>query len=164
MLGLKEDFLTAINGCQWFKHCGNEWKDEIDFKVKRIKTIENASNSISSLKWENLCLKKDGDFTAYLFLNHRDLYCEFWNDMVDRIKKNYLVSLSETMEAKLQDNGLGGYALSNVEYNVLELFMLNYYSDYYKDEFYEKMLKIYLSGHLPCGWVGSLKTGTFLVY
>lgn len=47
---------------------------------------------------------------------------------------------------------------------IREKSMLNYYSDYYKDEFYEKMLKIYLSGRLPCGRTGSLKNGMFLVY
>ena len=42
--------------------------------------------------------------------------------------------------------------------------MINFYSEYYKSDFFDKMLAIYLSGHLPCGWSGEYPEGRFFVY
>ena len=33
-----------------------------------------------------------------------------------------------------------------------------------QNEFFDRMLKIYLSGHLPCGWSGEYPEGKFFVY
>ena len=54
--------------------------------------------------------------------------------------------------------------LDDVPFNIITLFMLDFYSECFKSEFFDKMLAIYLSGHLPCGWSGEYPDGKFFVY
>ena len=83
---------------------------------------------------------------------------------MDIVKEKYMDPVIQEIKSALNQIGLNESVLPNVQWDILSLFMASYYSDYYSDEFYEKMLRIYLSGHMPCGWTGGLKDGKFLVY
>lgn len=160
---IKKEFLDKINKCSWFCNCGDDITN-IDFDVKKAENAKKAVRSINSLNWENTCLDIRGNFTRYLFKNHRDIYNRDWNVVVENVKNNYLEPLVPEMEAKLSLKNIKGDIIDDVKFNLLTLFMLKYYSDYYRDEFWDKMLRIYLSGHLPCGWVGKYTGGKFVVY
>lgn len=164
MPGLKEDFLAATNGCQQFRHCGNERENETDSKVGCAETAKEAPNGIDSLKWEDLCLKKEGGFTGSLFLNYQTPCREFLDGMAGRMKKGCLVSLPEAMERELNGRGLGKRALPDVQFNVPGLSMPDHCPGYYKDGFYGQVLKIHLPGRPPCVRAGPARNGGFLAY
>ena len=48
--------------------------------------------------------------------------------------------------------------------NIVLILMANFYSDFYKADFFIALLEIYLSGHLPCGWNGSYPEGKIMIY
>ena len=87
-----------------------------------------------------------------------------WNVAVGEIKSKYMNEIREKIENKWVDEKSKQYVIDDVQFNVLTLFMLDYYSEYYQSDFYERMLAIYLSGHLPCGWSGEYPEGRFIVY
>lgn len=162
-LKFKEHFLKNMEECQWLSNCGKE-NTLIDFDVNYISTEEELKKCLQNPKWETLCLMKENNFTSFLFLNHKDWYNKNWNKTVCKIRKKYiLLTLDESID-RFQDDELKQIVYNNVRGDITFLYMLNIFSNYYIDDFYDKMQKIYLAGHLPCGWVGSLKEGKFLVY
>lgn len=162
VMNLSKEFIDNMLNCPWLQMCGQ--KEKLDFAVEYLNSEEKVQKSINSTKWENLCLDQMGDFTAYLSRNYREEYNKNWNEKVRMIKKEYIPRISNDIERVLLNNKLSFDILDDVKMNILSLFMLEYYSDYYTSEFYNKMLIIYMKGHLPCGWSGKYPTGKFKVY
>lgn len=76
---LKQDFIEKIANCNWFENCGHQ--DFKRFEVVYMKNKQEAVERISSMKWERVCLEKQGDFTVFLCNNYREQY-QKWNDEV----------------------------------------------------------------------------------
>ena len=109
-------------------------------------------------------LEVSGDFTEFLSRNHKDIFNKNWNGVVRQIKSNYMNEIQTKVEMNWKDEKTKQRVIDDVQFNILTLFMLDYYSDYYQSEFFDRMLKIYLAGHFPCGWSGEYPKGKFLVY
>lgn len=159
---LKKDFLDKIGRCAWFENCGDGSFDTFDVVV--VKDREKAVKSVTSIKWGNSCIEAQNDLTEYLFFNQRESYEKDWNNEVVHIKQEYWSKMSDIVSAALASKGLPDEVLLLVQYNVVALFMADFYSECYTSRFYEQMLAIYLSGHLPCGWSGGKRNGKFMVY
>ncbi len=137
----------------------------ISLKLFFLKDKMEISESIQSYKWENICLDKKGDFSSAILLNYEEQY-SLIGEECEKVQKEVL-AFSKRFTAGLKKKGIrfGGIVLSDVKFNVGTLFLVNHYSEYYiPDVFFEQMLEIYLSGHLPCGWSGGQKNGIFKVY
>ncbi len=159
---LRKEFIETIFNCQWLQRCGQT--DNLEFDVEYLKNIRDVERNINSTKWENLCLDRMGDFTTYLQKNHKAEYNKYWNDGVRMIKEQYISKLSEKVNFILTNSDLSVDILDDIKMNILSIFMLEYYAKYYSSDFYTKMFKIYLAGHLPCGWFGEYPNGKFIVY
>lgn len=159
---IKESFINQIMKCSWLENCGKE--GNFGFEVEYIKSQSKIKNLINGIKWENVCLEENGDFTAFLHMNHKEDYNKYWNEMVVKIKKEYISAISESLEIALDEFKGKDSIMVDIKANLVILFMLNFYSEYYNSDFYDKMLEIYLSGHLPCGWSGNYPEGKFIVY
>lgn len=159
---IKESFIKKILECEWLRNCGSEF--DLGFEVEYIKSRSKAEKLIKSMKWENVCLETGGDFTVFLHKNHKEDYNKYWNEVVIRIKNEYISIISEKIEIAVAEFNDKEAILNDMKFNLITLFMLNFYSEYYSSDFYNKMLKIYLSGHLPCGWSGNYAEGKFIVY
>ena len=144
-----ETFLSGITNCLWLKRCG--YRDEFDFSCAYVDSVDQLKRNIDSDHWVNLCLDKGGDFTSYLCLNHRREYRD-WNDVVEKIKKDYISVIAPKIEDEISHKNLPVNILGDIKFNLVTLFMVNYYSEYYKDEFWDQMLTIYLSVHIPCDY------------
>ena len=158
---LEKEFVETILNCQWLQKCGQI--DSFGFDVEYL-SKRDVEKNINSTKWENICLDRMGDFTTYLHKNHKAEYNKYWNDEVRMIKEQYISKISEKVNFALTNNDLPVGVLDDIKMNVLSIFMLEYYSEYYSSDFYNKMLEIYLAGHLPCGWIGEYPNGKFIVY
>lgn len=159
---IEEKFIKQVMECNWLKNCGKE--GDFGFEVEYIKSQSKVKKLINGIKWENICLEECGDLTAFLHIHYNEDYNKYWNEMVKKIKKDYISVISESLEAALQDNKDKDSIIIDIKSNLVTIFMLNFYSEYYKSDFYDKMLEIYLSGHLPCGWNGDYPEGSFIVY
>ena len=123
-----------------------------------------GEDELSSKKYVIKQIYRRGDFTTYLFKNHKLEYNKNWNDEVREIKEKYIPMISEKVSIALTNNGMLSNILNDINMNILSIFMLEYYSESYSCDFYNKMLEIYLAGHLPCGWAGEYPNGKFVVY
>ena len=72
--------------------------------------------------------------------------------------------IEEKLKQAIVKYSLPEKVFSNVQYNVLITFICDFYSEQYHSEFYERMLEIYLSGHLPCGYKGRFQKGSIIIY
>jgi len=159
---IKESFIKLIMECDWLRNCGRE--SDLGFEVEYVKSRSKVEKLIKGIKWENVCLETGGDFTEFLHKNHKEDYNRYWNEIVVRVKKEYIIIISEAIEIALVEFKDKDSIMSDIKFNLVTLFMLNFYSEYYSSDFYNKMLSIYLSGHLPCGWSGNYPEGKFIVY
>lgn len=157
-MSFDDTFLNAMTKCSWLKRCGH--RDEFDFSCLYAENIEQLKCKIESNHWENICLDMAGDFSSFLCLNYRKEY-QNWNNVVRSIKIDYIPEISRKIQDEIACQGLPVSILSDIQFNVLTLFMLNYYSEYYKmSNFWNQMLTIYHSGHIPCDYT----KGQFVVY
>ena len=159
---IKNEFIEQLLNCKWLQNCGKQ--EDLGFEVEYVKTKKQLKKLISSIRWENVCLEAEGDFTAYLHINHKEDYNKYWNDVVMMIKREYINTIAENIMNALDDFEGKDDIIIDMKANIVSLFMLQFYSEYYNSDFYDKMLKIYLEGHIPCGWNGEYPEGKFLVY
>ena len=80
------------------------------------------------------------------------------------IKSEYINTIAEDIMNVLDDFEGKDDIIIDMKANIVSLFMMHFYSKYYNSVLYDKMLKIYLAGHIPCGWNGEYPEGRFLVY
>lgn len=162
----KEIYINLVN-CSWFKKCGCAEYYTYDFEIYPISTESEAVKGILSTKWENICLEERGNLTAYLSCNHKDKY-KHWNYEVEIIKKEYLPQIRERLEKNVKEHNfseeISKELLNEISFNIISIFMADFYSEYYQCAFYENVLKIYLTGQLPCGWDGKYPEGRIMVY
>ena len=156
---ISKEFLKLIMDCDLLSRCGK--KDDLGFDVEYVDSETKAKKMINSIKWENMYLEVSGDFTEFLSRNHKDIFNKNWNGVVRQIKSNYMNEIQTKVEMNWKDEKTKQRVIDDVQFNILTLFMLDYYSDYYQSEFFDRMLKIYLAGHFPCGWSGSIQKENF---
>ena len=159
---ISKEFIKLIMDCELLRRCGE--KDDFGFDVEYVNSETKAKKMINSINLENTCLEVSGDFTEFLSRNYKDIFNKNWNVVVRQIKSKYMNEIQTKVEMNWKDGKTKQRVIDDVQFNILTLFMLDYYSDYYQSEFFDRMLKIYLSGHLPCGWSGEYPEGKFFVY
>ncbi len=159
---IREEFIKQIQECRWLQSCGTA--EDLGFEVTYIKPQSKAEKKLCSLSWENICLEAYGDFSSYLCKNHKADFNKYWNETVKKIKQEYINPMSATLENAVSGFNAKENILNNIRFNLVMLFMAEFYSEYYRCDFFDNMLKIYLSGHLPCGWSGRYPNGMFYVY
>lgn len=120
--------------------------------------------SIRSFDWENAYLDAQGDLTGYLHLHHNKEYNEYWNEEVTIIKEKYLPPILDKIKKAIDERNYSTDIIPYIRYNVVEIMMSNFYSEFYESVFFKNMLEVYLSGHLPCGWMGKYPNGKFMIF
>lgn len=159
---ISNEFLKLIMDCDLLSRCGE--KDDLGFDVEYVDSETKAKKMINSIKWENTYLEVRGDFTEFLSRNHKDIFNKNWNIVIRQIKSEYMNEIQTKVGINWKDEKTKQRVIDDVKFNILTLFMIDYYSDYYQSEFFDRMFKIYLAGHLPCGWSGEYPEGKFFVY
>ena len=165
---LTQEFLHSVEVCPWLAHCGEEDGLFDCADLRRVADWETVLQNINSLEWENTCLAHHGNFTAYLSVHHPDKYNRLWNKEVCFIKEQYMPAITAKIEEALRRlPGFPGDKVHDVvvdmRFNVLTVFMLDYYGDLYRSDFCERLWDIYQSGHLPCYYEGEFPQGKYWV-
>ena len=165
MLEFKKDFIERIYSCNWIGNCGTYEYSSFRFNVQVMPSANKAIKSIQSLDWGNTCLETRNEFTFFLHINHNEEYRKLWNVMTADIRQNHLPCITEKIRMNIKKVNLTEAVINDIEFNVITLFMLNFYSDFgYDDPFWKQMFEIYMAGYLPCGWTGNSESGEFLIY
>lgn len=160
---IKHEFFKKLLDCKWLENCGNDKDVTYDFEVIQVKK-EEALKRIVSLKWENTCLDAHNDLIGYLFTNHYDEYKCLWNKQVKILHAEYFPQIEEKIRKSILEKDLPEEVIPDIRINFIRIMMNHYFSEYYESQFLNKLLDIYLSGHLPCGFTGNHETGKIMIY
>lgn len=160
----QSDLTARLLSCCWLSNCGTNQNCTYSFDVFLVPSLKDALKNISSSKWENVCLEEYGNITEYLAKNQKNEYNQHWNENVRKIKSAYLPPILEKISAAPNYLGFSNEFLVDIRFNLLAIFMSDMYSTFYSDEFFNKLLEVYLSGHLPCGWHGKYPSGELMVF
>lgn len=160
---LDKELIAVLFDIDWFSNCG---KDITLDGVSKSKTISAVKKSIQSIRYENILLGHYGEFTSDLFRSHRESYNKWWNVLVNQFKTQYTPELKKIWESKLEPLGLNETCVvEDISFNILNLAVIEAYKDQIPlPPFYQKMLSIFKSGCLVCGWKGKKDDGNFIVY
>ena len=162
---IREEYVNRIIQCDWLARCG--FIDQFDFDVKYLPDWMGVEKRIGTDEWADDCMDRRNDFTLYLFQNCGDLYDNYWNEEVMLIREKYTSFIVQKIDRYLSEKGLRHLisdVTADIEMNVISILMLEYFSEYFHSDFFDQMLKIYLAGHIPCGWEGSYSGGKFIIY
>ena len=162
---INKKLVERLYGIPWFQNCG----EDIPGLGIRVLSKEEVIKFNSSIKWGNTVLDFQSDLTVKLSkrqISHEGNEYKLWNGMVNEWKNIYLPKLDDVWATKLEELGLNTKEVINmVRFCVLDIVMADAYRNIVPvDAFFENLMKIYESGHLPCGWSGKKDKGTFYIY
>ena len=154
--------------CNWLANCGIkgeipglkcEWETDKETVIKYI-----HSNKFQ-YTWGNVCLEEENEITVFLGANHRDEFHKKWNQFVDEVKEIIIPQITPVIVEQINRLGLPEEdVLSDIEFNVVGIAVISYYKEYVHSPFFDNLLDIYCSGHLPYGWRGKYPRGVIRVY
>lgn len=162
---INKKLVERLYSIPWFQNCG----EDIPSLGIRVLSKEEVIKFNSSIKWGNTVLDFQSDLTVKLSkrqISHEGNEYKLWNGMVNEWKNIYLPKLDDVWATKLEEIGLNTKEVINmVRFCVLDIVMADAYRNIVPvDAFFENLMKIYESGHLPCGWSGKKDKGTFYIY
>ena len=151
-----------LMNCNWFEKCGSKETKFEGFDYIWAKNIADVEKNINSTKWENTCIEEMNEISACLS-EFQDLL-DLWNEQVENTKKNYIPTIINIVKSSAEKYSLPESVCKDVQWNILMCFICDFYSEQYNSEFYNRLLEIYLSGHLPCGYKGRFQKGSIIIY
>lgn len=159
-----EELYEKLMNCNWFEKCGSQDVEYENLNYIWAKNVKDVEKSINSVKWENTCIEEMNGISDYFYINGKQELLNSWNDQAAIIKKLYIPKIEEKIKQAIEEYSLPEGVHIDVRSNVLIMFIGEFFSEYYHSEFYERLLEIYLSGHLPCGYKGKYRQGSIIIY
>jgi hypothetical protein len=162
------EIYMKMNEIKWFVRCGMKPPNDLPFQLQQVTDVNIAIENALDPNWQDAGTAAQGELTGYLARTDYDVYGTSWNRLGDiieeQIQKETMPKVNEALSRMAAEN------LSNVV--LLDLNRIALHSAYKKrfkkvPDFYERLLKVYESGHLPCGWIGDLDLwpeGKLIVY
>ena len=158
--GIKDRLLKIY----WLSNCGKLDNLDLTFGYTYIKNIKEIEKMLDGVKWGNTCMDARNDLTEYMSLHHSDKY-HCWNAMVDEATNDIISEVYQVVVEKCRDLQIPEKMVVNIRSNIVNIALTYSYKEYYESAFYDDMLKIYESGHLPCGWLGGkYPNGKFKIF
>ncbi|MDR2519286.1 MAG: hypothetical protein LBD13_07765 [Spirochaetaceae bacterium] len=169
-----EGFIKIVQNSSWFTSCGNPYSEKLEYdyilddNIESVrKHITRGNNYAGIVITENLFeqanlrlynfLKHNGEINV---LQHDDIWGRLRETAIPRLKE--FIDFNGINEVFCRKFELGLKKGAAVTDNVCLLLGSTIREMYYKSLingiplFYEKIIKIYLDGHLITGWKGKL--------
>lgn len=156
---LNEEVIRSFGNLRILSNIGEMYKEKP--KTNRLKQI---SKSIAGLKWENICLEEVNKVTGWLAVNHSNDYDLYWNSMVKEINERVIPDIIIQLDDMLLADRITESIKTAAIFDVINIIMVNSYSELIHSTFYAEMLDIYMAGHLAYGWEGKYPLGKILVF
>ena len=160
-LRINKEITKEFENCNWFSNCGKRQMIE-DVSLLYVDKNCDIEKLFLSQNYETAIYEAQGDLSSFLFIHHREEFRE-WNKLVEQVKIKVFPLILPNIVDSITSNNLPDTILPYVQYNLLMIIMASCYSQFYKSYFFMGLERIYLSGHLPCGWEGDYPQGSFMV-
>jgi hypothetical protein len=157
-----EEFVAV----SWFAKCG--LPDGLPSDVMREESRDNARARLLSSLWEDVRTEAQGDLTGFLAKHHYDSYGGHWNRLARESRTRLDKSVKHLLQSRLSAVGLAEFE-SEVLLDLNRAAMEASYRICFPKapSFFSRLLDVYRSGHLPCGWTDTLDrwpVGRLLAY
>lgn len=159
---LTQDIVEVINSIPWFTQCAVVETIETTTSSRQVGSWADAEKSFAGSSWEDIGTEAQGDLTEYLSVNHADKYQGQWNNLVKQVRPIVNENVAENARRFQESQGIGPVFVDCVQWDVLNGSMALIYEDCKPPSFYLDVMKIYQSGHFPCGWDGEWPNGSLL--
>ncbi|KML65704.1 hypothetical protein [Pectobacterium peruviense] len=156
---ISNDAVDRLLKIDWFANVGNQC---LIPNVKVAASLNEANFSLSSPDWENVTLEESNEISGYLAVKYTVIF-QYWNDLAQEAK-SFLKGklLKQIPHLNGFDNVL---LLQCIEWDVVSYLIEGAYKDKIKKPlFFDSLIHIYESGHIPCGWDGVWPNGKLVVY
>ena len=154
--------LSDIESIAWFGKLGAfpgiTMPLEIAFECDKGGAIKN----ILSDEWDEILLDRRNQLSEYLDTSYSKEYQE-WNKIVGKAKIDLEDSLKKIEEA-LVSMDMPKELLPCISADLLFILIEAAFASYNPPKFFNCLLEIYQSGHIPIGWQGDSATGKLVVY
>lgn len=153
------EFVQSLHAMAWFSRCGQSLSADLaaslPFEVAPVATLKKAMRQWGSAQWEDATLEARNELTGFLAVHARDAYQQ-WNTITQLAKVEVAQPLAEEFwRPYAQQQGLDADFLHCVQWDILALCMEHAYRQQRGlPQFFHALLKVYASGHMPCGWEG----------
>lgn len=158
-----EELYKKLIDNRWFENCGDKEVVYENLDYIWAKDMKDVEKNVNSIKWENMYIEEMNEITMFLDMNYLELSM-LWNEQIEMIERKYMVELRKRIREAANKHSLPERVVSQVGYALKIIFICEFYSEQYHSEFYENLLEIYLSGHLPCGYKGRYRKGSIIIY
>lgn len=158
-LTIDEKVLERILNCNWLANCGVKGQEppgvRYDWETDKEEVIKYMNSSRFEHVWQSISLEEENKITRFLFFNHPEEYHGKWNGYAQEVREMLLPHIIPAITEQIDRLELPReIALADIRWNVLGIAISSYYRDFIRSAFYENLLDLYCSGHLPFGWRG----------
>ena len=157
-MNLATDIYTTLERIPWLSSLGKQGATALDFEIKVVTDRQTAESLFHSDDWTDAKTEAQGDLTGYLAKYHYSSYGGFWNNLAKEsrglVEKAVSLKLTEAIMADLLPSGMLQPILVDINRAALEIAYRRRFPK--APVFFERLLKVYEAGHLPCGWDGKM--------
>ena len=160
-MNLPQDIYLTLEQVSWLSTVGHghESGPEFDFPVTFVQRREIAVMTFNSDHWADAKTEAQGDLTGYLTKHHSDSYGGQWNNLAKQSRVLLEKAVGTKLVTALNGNGLPSAMLQPILVDLNRaLLEITYRSEFPKvPVFFERLLRIYEVGRLPCGWTEEIE-------
>ncbi len=162
---LNLELLSRLEAIDWFSHVGEPVELALEMETVTVHSWKEAKKFYTTLKWQNTKLEAQNVVTEHLSQNYRDRYHKKWNMAVGLIKAKLELNLFPFMKNYENTHDLVNF-YNSVAWDLVAILIEDHYADCdLPTRFYDDLLKVYESGHYPCGWKdGIWPEGKLVIY
>lgn len=156
-MNLASEFYPALESVRWLSSFGKPLPT-FDFNVVRFADLQAAEGGFRSDLWADVKTEAQGDLTGYLAKHHYSAYGGHWNNLAKQSRLLVEKAAGAKIGEALAQAGLPADMLQPILVDVNRAALeISYQRKFPKAPiFFERLLRIYEAGHLPCGWDGKM--------
>ena len=158
--------LARIDRFGWLANCGKPFSCPPELECRQAGCWGSACELNAEQIWEDAELAARNNLTAFLAQRYPTEDRQ-WNDITDAARKfvdgSFTLRFRGALRRKFGVPPKG--VVDSMKWNIIAALMEDAYKDLRPPGFFTKLLSLYESGHLPCGWEnGVYPEGRLIVF
>lgn len=151
----------AVDRLMKIKWLNSVGKPTLLSSVRQVKNDNDFIVHINSMQWENTTLEAGNKISGFLARSYFNLYHN-WNPLVREAKNilgNEIIPITSSV---LISNEM---VINNIKWDLVNYLLEDAYKDKLRFKlFFDELVNVYESGHIPCGWDGEWPEGNLVIY
>lgn len=151
--------MDRVLNINWFSEIGKQW---ITSENINANSLIDAEAYLASPEWESVTLEESNKISGYLSIKDSIIFQE-WNGLIKEAK---LFFQKDVLRGVPHINNFDNRLLHQcMEWDVVHYLVEEAYKEKLKRPFFfNELINIYESGHMPCGWAGKRPGGKLIIY